>query len=218
MTKPDTYRTLEKPSSGFYKEKGSKFYSFAFPVQNEDDVVRCLDEVRKEHHKARHHCYAWKLDFEGNAFRMNDDGEPSGTAGRPIFGQLESFDITKALIIVVRYFGGTLLGASGLIRSYKEAAADALANGSIVDRFITDDISIHFDYGDMSSVMSVIKDFDAEMIGQEYELNPVIKIRIRKSLTDDFIIHLKAAVLQVSLEEAMTKEKIDHLKIEVCSE
>lgn len=217
MTKHnDTYRTLARPSAGFYKEKGSKFFAFAAPVSDEIEINQYLDKIKKEHHKARHHCYAWKLDFDGNLFRINDDGEPSGTAGRPIFGQLESFNITRSMVVVTRYFGGTLLGASGLIRSYKNAAANALEQAEIIESYITDRIEVEFEYGNMSSIMGVIKQFDAAITEQQFDLHPSIVIELRKSLTDDFVNNMKAQVAQISLEEAMTIDEIEHLNITIC--
>jgi uncharacterized YigZ family protein len=127
----DVYQTIGKESQGFFKDKGSKFYSFAYSVRNEDEVKEILARLRKEHHSARHHCYAWRLGTEEITFRANDDGEPSSTGGKPILGQLQSFNVTNTLIVVVRYFGGTLLGVSGLINAYRNAAADALKNAEI---------------------------------------------------------------------------------------
>src|SRR5690554_122122 len=127
----DTYRTISKPSEGYYKDKGSRFLAYAYPVETEAETRELLMQLKKEHHSARHHCYAWRLGAENPAYRANDDGEPSSTAGRPILGQLLAYDVTNVFIVVVRYFGGTLLGTSGLINAYKAAAADALSNADI---------------------------------------------------------------------------------------
>ena len=136
MALPDTYKTIKSVSHGLFKDKGSKFISIAFPVRNEDEIKKFLDETRKEHHDARHHCYAYALGKDGSAWRSNDDGEPSGTGGKPILGQIRSFGVTNVLIIVPRYFGGTLLGTSGLINAYKTAAESALSNAEIIDYII----------------------------------------------------------------------------------
>ncbi|MDP2112754.1 MAG: YigZ family protein, partial [Bacteroidota bacterium] len=128
----DTYKTIEKPSEGLFKDKGSKFISFAFPVNSEDEIKDIVQSIKKEHHSARHHCYAWRLGADHLHFRANDDGEPSSTAGKPILGQIQSFDLTNILIVVVRYFGGTLLGVSGLINAYRSAALDAINQAEIV--------------------------------------------------------------------------------------
>jgi uncharacterized YigZ family protein len=132
----DSYKTIKKESQGYFKDKGSKFLAFAFPVKSEEEIKEILTRLRKEHHSARHHCYAWRLGSEEITFRANDDGEPSSTAGKPILGQLLSFEVTNILIIVVRYFGGTLLGVSGLINAYKNAAADSLNNAEIIEKII----------------------------------------------------------------------------------
>jgi len=132
----DTYNTIEESSEGLYKDKGSKFISYAFHVVDVDQVKEIIQQIKKEHFSARHHCYAYRLGFSGEHYRVNDDGEPSGTAGKPIYGQLLSHELTNVLIIVVRYFGGTLLGVSGLINAYKSAALDVIVNSNIVLKII----------------------------------------------------------------------------------
>ena len=139
----DTYRTLKSPSEGIYKEKGSKFLAFAFPVNNEGDIKEKLEEIRKAYHDARHHCYAWVLGADKSRFRANDDGEPSNSAGKPILGKLQSHDLSQILIIVVRYFGGVKLGVGGLINAYRSAADDAIQNGTIVKRRMKTIFEIH---------------------------------------------------------------------------
>ena len=130
----DNYLSIEKRSEGIYKDRGSKFLAFAFPVYQEDEIKDILAELRKEYHDARHHCYAYRLGASKEIYRVNDDGEPSSSAGKPIFGQIQSNDLSNILIVVVRYFGGTLLGVGGLINAYRSAAADALINASIIER------------------------------------------------------------------------------------
>ena len=140
----DTYKTIEDTRRRIFKDKGSKFYAFAFPVKTEDEIKEIIAGLKKEHHSARHHCYAWRLGTEEITYRANDDGEPSSTAGKPILGQLLSFDVTNMLVVVVRYFGGTLLGASGLINAYRTAAASALKNAKIETKIIRMQISTPF--------------------------------------------------------------------------
>ena len=155
----DTYRTITAPAEGLYKEKGSKFLAFAHPVATVEEVKVVLDELRKTYFDARHHCYAYILGPRKDAYRVNDDGEPSGTGGRPIHGQLLSADLTNTLVVVVRYFGGVLLGASGLANAYKTAARDAIAHATIVERTIDIRYRLAFEYALMNDVMRVLKDF-----------------------------------------------------------
>jgi len=180
----NTYKTIEKPSEGIYKDRGSKFIAFVFPVSTEEEVKRIQAELRKKYHDARHHCYAYLLGFDKSAYRISDDGEPSGTAGRPIFGQIQSNDLTNILIVVVRYFGGKLLGVRGLIDAYKGAAANALENASIVIKTINEVYEISFNYAAMNNVMKILKDNEAEIISSKYELDSEIIFKISKSLSD----------------------------------
>lgn len=162
-------KTVSKPSEGIYKEKGSKFLAFAFPVQDTEEIKSIIDEHRKTYYDARHVCYAYMLGEEREIFRANDDGEPSGTAGRPILGQINSFELSDVLIIVVRYFGGILLGTGGLVTAYKEAAADAIRNGEIIEKQLLLPLNIHFDYTLMSEVSRLIKEFDLAVAAQQFE-------------------------------------------------
>lgn len=168
MSSNTSYKTLLEASSGVYKEKGSKFYSYAYPIDSETDVKIFLQKIKKEHHSARHHCFAYVIGKDGTKFRANDDGEPSGTAGKPILGQINSNSLTNILIIVVRYFGGTLLGTSGLIRAYRAAAADAIQNGKIIIRTIKKQILIKFPYPLINEVMKVLKEGSYKPIEQEF--------------------------------------------------
>lgn len=158
MQETDEYKTIATPSTGLYKEKGSKFLSFAEPVGSEEQIKTILEKYRKQYHDARHHCYAWATGYSRENHRMNDDGEPSGTAGKPIFGQILSFDLTNILIVVVRYFGGTKLGVGGLITAYKTAAREALENASIITRTVNEEYEIVFGYPETSDVMRIIKE------------------------------------------------------------
>src|SRR5665647_871561 len=146
MEYTDTYKTIGAPCEGLYKEKGSKFIAYAFPVSDEQQIKEITARLKKEHHSARHHCYAWRLGSDLELFRVNDDGEPSGTAGRPIFGQIKQHELTDILVVVVRYFGGILLGTSGLTNAYKQAAANVLTNAHIVEKVIETTIEVNFDY------------------------------------------------------------------------
>jgi uncharacterized YigZ family protein len=200
MTDSDTYKTIEEKAKGVYKEKGSKFLAFAFPVFTEDELKNHIAGLRKEYHDARHHCYAWKLGLDGNRFRTNDDGEPSGTAGKPIYGQLLSHELTNVLVVVVRYFGGTKLGTSGLIHAYKSATKDAFANAVIIERTVNDTCNVMFDYGAMNDVMRIVKEENPEIISQDFNLSCKMKLSIRKS---------KSQVLISKLE------KLESVKIEI---
>ena len=187
----DTYKTIKAPSQGVYKEKGSRFLAFAFPVATEDEVKANLDNLRKSYHDARHHCYAYILGHDKAVYRINDDGEPSGTAGRPIYGQLKSNDLTNIIVIVVRYFGGIKLGVSGLINAYKTAAKDALDNAIVVEKNITEVYNLHFGYNDMNSVMKILKDENLPQWNQNFELECSLDFSVRQSAStrvcDEFI-------------------------------
>jgi uncharacterized YigZ family protein len=180
----DIYQTIEQESQGYFKDKGSKFYAFAFPVKNEEEIKEKLQSLRKEHHSARHHCYAWRLGSEEITFRANDDGEPSSTAGKPILGQLQSFNLTNVLLVVVRYFGGILLGTSGLINAYRSAAADALKNAEIKQKTIEREIILDFTYNEMAEVMNVIKHENLTVIYTRFEEKCNLVFSVRKSEID----------------------------------
>lgn len=177
----DTFRTIASSSEGSYKEKGSKFLSFAFPVKNVDEINQILAQYRKQYYDARHICYAYMLGNAKNEWRANDDGEPSGTAGRPILGQINSFELTNVLVIVVRYFGGILLGTGGLITAYKEASRDALEQAGIVEQIIDEIISIEFDYLLMNEVMRIVKEMSPQILDQSFDNMCAMKLAIRQS-------------------------------------
>lgn len=177
----DTYFTIEEKVEGLYKEKGSRFISLAFPVSKEEDIKEILKDIKKEYYDARHHCYAYILGYDKSAYRMNDDGEPSSTAGKPIYGQLLSNDLTNILVVVVRYFGGTKLGVSGLIQAYKQAALDALNNAKIIEKTVDEIYSISFDYVLMNDVMKVLKDFDVIQMNHRFDNDCYLEFRTRKS-------------------------------------
>lgn len=176
-----TYKTIKVQSTGIYKEKGSKFLSFAIPVQSVEQVKEILQTYRAEYFDARHVCYAYVLGSERNQSRANDDGEPSGTAGKPILGQLNSYELTDVLVIVVRYFGGVLLGTGGLITAYKEATIDALNNSTMEQKIVKTEITIRFDYLAMNDIMGFCKQINAEIKNQQFDNECTITILIPKS-------------------------------------
>ena len=176
----DVYHSIASRSEGLYKAKGSKFIAIAFPVKTEAEVKDKLQEVRKAYHDARHHCYAYRLGFDKSSHRYNDDGEPSGTAGRPIFGQIQSKDLTNILIIVVRYFGGTKLGISGLITAYKTAAHEAIKQARILSLTVNDVYEICFEYPLMNEVMRIVKDEQLIVIEQDFQISCKLSFKVRK--------------------------------------
>ena len=177
----DTYKTIESPAEGYITEKKSKFISFIFPVKTAEEVKEIVDEHRKKYYDARHVCWAYMLRSGREEYRSNDDGEPSGTAGRPILGQINSYELTNVLILVIRYFGGTLLGTSGLIKAYKEAAEDAIKNAEIVEKTIDETFIIHFEYLLLNDVMRILKQFENVSWEQDFNESCTIKLSIRKS-------------------------------------
>ncbi|MDO5686801.1 MAG: YigZ family protein [Neisseria sp.] len=170
MNHPSTYRTLAAPAYAEFKDKGSRFLAFAYPLCRAGDLKNLLEPLQKEHFKAVHHCYAYRLGHEGNDFRANDDGEPSGSAGRPILGQIDSFELTDAAVIVVRYFGGTLLGVPGLIHAYKTATREALNGAQIVELARRRRLSIECDYALLSEVLRQLKIAEADILEQDLQL------------------------------------------------
>ncbi len=210
----DTFQTITTACTGEFRDRGSKFLAYAYPVETEADWQARLEEVRKLHSKARHHCYAFRLGLDKNNFRANDDGEPSGTAGRPILGQIDSFGLTNVVVIVVRYFGGTKLGTSGLINAYKTSTADALEEATIVEKVVADIYQLTFEYALMSDVMNAIKKFNLEIVQQEFEAIGKVQIAIRKSEIENTMVRLKAAIAKIHLEEVEGMEDIKGLKIE----
>jgi Uncharacterized conserved protein len=182
----DTYKSISAPSRGIYKELGSKFLAFAWPVETEEEIKSILSEIRKEYFDARHHCYAWRLGLTGEPYRMNDDGEPSSTAGRPIHGQLLSQELSDILVVVVRYFGGTKLGVPGLIRAYKSATQDALANATVIEKIAGEHFTLTFDYLQMNDVMKVLKDMGITPLKQEFDLRCKMEVRVRLTQIEDF--------------------------------
>lgn len=186
----DTYRTIDKEYTGYFKDKGSKFLSYAYPVKHEDDVKPIIQQLKKEHHSARHHCYAWRIGTTNIKTRANDDGEPSSTAGKPILGQLVSYGITNILVVVVRYFGGTLLGVSGLINAYKMATIDVLENAEIVEKIIEKSYRLCFEYPLLNTVMHHIKTLGVNILNTNFtescELDFSVRLTDEKKVTEIF--------------------------------
>lgn len=181
MQTTDEFKTLEKPSvEVIFKDRGSKFLGYAYPIKSEKEVAPIISKLKESHHKARHWCYAWRLGVEKYRFRANDDGEPNNSAGQPIYGQILSFELTNVLIVVVRYFGGTKLGVGGLINAYKSAAHLALKESDIINKTIDVQFELQFDYIDMNKVMRLIKEKSIKIIYQKMEMDCVLKITIRK--------------------------------------
>ena len=191
----DTYKTIAKPSEGNYSEKRSKFLAYAFPVQNEQEVKARLAEIQKKHWDARHHCYAYILGPHKDAYRLNDNGEPSGTAGRPIYGQLLSKDLTNTLVIVVRYFGGIKLGVSGLQNAYKVAAKEALDSAVIEERTIQEQYRVVFEYAKMNDIMQILKDPEIQVLDRQSDMRCTYTISVRQRDADRITTALKKVAM-----------------------
>lgn len=177
----DTYKTITKPSEEtLFKDRNSKFFGYAFPISSEEDIKERLEELRKKHHSARHHCYAWQLGIETTRFRANDDGEPSNSAGQPIYGQIQAFEVTNVLIVSVRYFGGTKLGVGGLINAYRTSAQLALEASEIVEKTIDIQYKLNFEYEMMNKVQRIIKEKKITIVSQKMELTCEYVISVRK--------------------------------------
>ncbi|MCQ2139116.1 MAG: YigZ family protein [Bacteroidales bacterium] len=182
----DTYSSVAGASEGLYKELGSRFMAFAYPVESEEEVKLHVDAIKKEYHDARHHCFAYRLGLDGARFRASDDGEPSGSAGRPILGQIDSAGLSDILVVVVRYFGGIKLGVPGLIRAYKTATADAIQNAQVVEKIAGRDWRISFPYLSMNSVMKLIKDMSLPQRDQDFGVSCAMTVRVRLAQESDF--------------------------------
>ena len=182
----DTYFSIAGPSEGIYKELGSKFLAFAWPVETEEEAKARITAVRKEYFDARHHCFAWRLGLTGEPYRLSDDGEPSSTAGRPIHGQLLSRELSDVLVVVVRYFGGVKLGVRGLILAYKTATQDALDHAEVIEKVAGRHFTIQFGYLQMNDVMKTLKDMGIAPIRQDFDLDCTMEVRVRLSQIEDF--------------------------------
>ncbi len=187
----DSFFTISAPAQTLYKEKSSKFLTYAYPVESEEEISAHLDVLRKEHYDATHHCYAWRLGAKGERSRANDDGEPSSTAGKPILGQLLSREVTNCLVVVVRYFGGTKLGVSGLIEAYRDSTAQVLDEADIVERTVDVRVRIAFSYVVMNGVMKVIKELQPKIQSQEFDNLCTMELSIRESQSEIMISKLE---------------------------
>ena len=196
----DAYKSIASRAGGLFKDNGSRFIAWAYPVETEEEVKEIVAGLRKEYHDARHHCYAYRLGWLGDRFRANDDGEPSGSAGRPILGQIDAAGLSDVLVVVVRYFGGIKLGIPGLIRAYKSSTADALSQAEVVEKIAGKSLRLRFGYLAMSPVMQVLKDMDIAAKDQEFGMDCALTVRVRLSLEAAF----RERILQVdtcNLEE-----------------
>ena len=178
----DTYKTIASLAEGIYTEKRSKFIAMALPVRTLDEIKEHLEKYQKQYYDARHVCYAYMLGYERKDFRANDNGEPSGTAGKPILGQINSNELTDILVVVVRYFGGIKLGTSGLIQAYKAAAAEAIAVAEVIEKTVDDEVEIAFEYPFMNDVMRIVKEEEPQLVSQSYDMDCLMCLRIRRSL------------------------------------
>jgi len=186
----DTYKTITSSSQGIYKDKGSRFVSIAIPVSDQEEIKPIIEKIKKEHHEARHHCYAYMIGHERLAWRVNDDGEPSGTAGRPILGQINSYGLTNIIIVVSRYFGGTLLGVSGLINAYRSAAASAIENAEIIEKTLQEYYEITYPYISMNDVMRILKEENVGQSEQSFDLECRILLNFRISFKEKILNRL----------------------------
>lgn len=197
----DTYKTILHPSEEvLFKDKNSKFFGYAYPINSEEDVKEIIADLKKQHHQARHWCYAFQLGTETKQYRANDDGEPNNSAGMPIYGQLLSFDVTNILVVVVRYFGGVKLGVSGLINAYKTGAQMALESVEIIEKTIDKHFLVNFDYKNMNKVMRIIKEKNINLVNQKMELDCEIEISVRKKNAEE-IFNIFDSLFEISISE-----------------
>lgn len=198
METADQYKSIAAPSEGLFKDNGSRFLALAYPVETLEQVKDIVAGLKKKYHDARHHCFAYRLGYQGDVWRASDDGEPSGSAGRPILGQIDSLGLSDVLVVVVRWFGGIKLGIPGLIRAYKTSSADALSQATLIEKTAARRFRLHFDYLSMNAVMKVLKDMDLPQSAQEFGETCSLEVRVRLSVVDDFRDRLAD---KVNLEE-----------------
>ena len=183
----DSYKSIAAPSDGLFKDNGSRFIARAYPVETEEEVKEIVASLKKEYYDARHHVYAYRLGYKGDKFRANDDGEPSGSSGRPVLGQIDSCGLSDILVVVIRYFGGIKLGIPGLIRAYKTSTADALANAEIIEKIASKRYRVYFGYMSMNGVMKVMKDLNLEQKNQKFDMECSLETNVRLSLEGTFL-------------------------------
>ncbi len=188
----DVYKTIAKDGKSLFKDRGSKFLGFAYYMQNENEIKEKLDKLRKEYHDARHHCYAWKIGFQGELWRANDDGEPFSSAGKPILQQIAARELTNSLVVVIRYFGGVLLGVGGLINAYKNAASNALEDAVIIEKLMEENIMVAFPYEQTNEVMKSLNDYRVNIISQEFTDTCSFRVSVRKSLSPQLLKALQS--------------------------
>lgn len=182
----DSFRSIAAPAQGLFKDNGSRFIAYAYPVETEEEIKGIVDNLKKEYHDARHYCYAYRLGFRREKFRANDDGEPSGSAGRPILGQIDTNMLSDILIVVVRYFGGIKLGIPGLIRAYRTSSADAIASATVIEKIAARNLRLNFGYMGMNDVMKVIKDMSIDILRQDFGMSCTMDVKVRLSLEAGF--------------------------------
>jgi uncharacterized YigZ family protein len=214
----DTFHTIGASAEGLFKDKGSKFLAFAFPIQQEGEVHVQVDALRKAHPKARHFCYAYRIGLGGLRFRANDDGEPSGTAGRPILGQIDSFGLTNVAVVVVRYFGGTLLGAAGLIQAYRAAAADALRQAPVIEQQLQQLVRLEFPYSLMNHILHAVKKLGLPIYAQQYGEQGTVTIGIPLSSVGQAIQRLQVLAGGLHPEEVEMGKTVEGLIITLLPE
>jgi uncharacterized YigZ family protein len=180
----DAYKSLKKPAEGSFRSQNSKFLAFGFPVESIEETEKILETLKKKYHDAKHHCYAYRLGAFKDVFRLNDDGEPSGTAGKPIYGQILSHNLSDVLVIVVRYFGGVLLGTGGLIQAYKSAVSDMISNAELITKYVQDKFLLKFPFEKLNSIMKIIKESDINQLRSDVNTECTIGIAIKKSMTE----------------------------------
>lgn len=213
MKAVDEYYTFSGNSLGEYKDRGSKFLSYAYPTTSKEEIQYHLELLKEEHPKCGHICFAYALGIDRKEYRANDDGEPSGTAGKPIYNRILSHDLTDTLIAVVRYWGGTKLGATGLIKAYKTSAEEAILKNSIVSKYITDTFSLEFDYAIMGDLLNHLKKLNIDILNKELGATASLVIGTRKSKTEELITKLKARMLNISEDRINEKTVVEGLTI-----
>jgi uncharacterized YigZ family protein len=215
MEKSDNYKSLAYESTALHKEKASKFYAYAFPVESEEEVSDHLKYLKKEHIKARHFCYSYILGIDRNKFRANDDGEPSGTAGKPIMGQLEKNELTNVLVVVVRYFGGTKLGVSGLIKAYKTAAALAIENNEVETKYLSSNVILNCDFELIGTLQNILSKLQIQIKSIKYENDVVVELEMRSSHIQENIKKIKSIILNRSIQDIQENTEVEGLRFEI---
>jgi uncharacterized YigZ family protein len=206
VTIKDSFKTIAAPAEAEYKDRASKFLGFAYPVSDEAAALAHLEALRKQHFKANHHCFAWRLGTDGTRFRANDDGEPSGTAGRPMLGQIDAADLTDVCVVVVRYFGGTLLGAAGLINAYRETTALTLQAAQVREVVLEQYFNVHTEYALLPDVTEALYRSEIRIVSESFGERATLSLAVRLAEYDDRLLRFKAHVLKVSRSEAITRE------------